>query len=366
MQSEPRYELSERLIWSRLAGPTAKAEDALARLDERLAKSELRQGWIARADFTDACASLWLEGELVHVEDLVLHDAMMDVRAPTAELVRAHAVLRARRRIQMATSGWALKPSGLDVLRGRATIDDAPQSKLGIDEDWEEPDADDEWAKSLAAIDAVVARSEKLLSGERVEPRARSERPSLIYDLDWDEDARLAEWRQTVDATSALPPTLAAAIALDAWNHIEPLQAQPYLGRLLAAELLRARAKTRAFNVGLSIGLKATPQEKRWKRDPAIQIEVGLAALSAAAEAGLKEHDRLAMAQNVLSLRARGRRSSSSLPNLLALAIETPVVTASLIAARLGVTQRAATTLALELGLRETTGRKRYRAWSAA
>ncbi len=91
--------IAERLPWRRMAAPLATAEDALARLDERLRTSPIREGFIARTHFLDACASLWLEGELVHLEDLVLHDAEKDIRSPTHELTRAHAVLRARRRI---------------------------------------------------------------------------------------------------------------------------------------------------------------------------------------------------------------------------------------------------------------------------
>src|ERR1700682_3637235 len=94
------YPIPDPLPWAQLAGPLAAAEDSLARLDERLAKSPIRAGWIARTHYTDACASLWLEGELVHLEDLVLHDAGMDIRAPTHELTRAPAVLRTRRRLR--------------------------------------------------------------------------------------------------------------------------------------------------------------------------------------------------------------------------------------------------------------------------
>ena len=112
--------LPDPLHWPELARPLARAEDALARLDERLATSPIRDGWIARTHFADACAALALEGELVHLEDLVLHDAGMDVRAPTHELIRAHAILRARRRIAGAAPGWALSPAGLEALRGRA------------------------------------------------------------------------------------------------------------------------------------------------------------------------------------------------------------------------------------------------------
>jgi hypothetical protein len=103
-----------------MAAPLATAEDALARLDERLRTSPIREGFIARTHFLDACASLFHEGKLVHLEDLVLHDAEKDVRSPTHELTRAHAVLRARRRIASAELGWALSASGLGGLRRRA------------------------------------------------------------------------------------------------------------------------------------------------------------------------------------------------------------------------------------------------------
>jgi hypothetical protein len=111
--------LPDPLPWRTLAGPLAAAEDALARLDERLAKSPIRAGWSARTHFADACASLWLEGALVHLEDLVPHDAGVDVRVPTHELTRAHRVLCARRRIAREKPDWALSPGGLAGLRGR-------------------------------------------------------------------------------------------------------------------------------------------------------------------------------------------------------------------------------------------------------
>jgi hypothetical protein len=98
------------------------AEDALARLDERLAKSPIRAGWIARAHFHDACASLWLAGALVHLEDLVLHDAAMDLRTPTHELTRAHAVPPARRRIADARPGvFSPADSAAWVSKAKAT-----------------------------------------------------------------------------------------------------------------------------------------------------------------------------------------------------------------------------------------------------
>ena len=48
------------------------ADIALARVDERIARSPVGHGWIERQNFADACASLWINGVLAHLEDLVL------------------------------------------------------------------------------------------------------------------------------------------------------------------------------------------------------------------------------------------------------------------------------------------------------
>lgn len=79
------YDLSKLPLQS-LLRPISDAASVLARLDERIARSTLGAGWIERMHFADACASLWIDGELVHLEDLVLHDATKDVRTPTHEL----------------------------------------------------------------------------------------------------------------------------------------------------------------------------------------------------------------------------------------------------------------------------------------
>ncbi|EJN06775.1 hypothetical protein PMI41_00066 [Phyllobacterium sp. YR531] len=85
----------------------------LTSLDERIARSPLSEGFGERSHFTDACASLWIDGELVHLEDLVLHDATRDIRTPTHELTIARDVLKTRRRIAVQAPDWALSPDGL-------------------------------------------------------------------------------------------------------------------------------------------------------------------------------------------------------------------------------------------------------------
>lgn len=372
------YQIPDPLPWAQIVGPLAAAEDQLARLDERLAKSPIRDGFIARTHFTEACASLWLSGELVHLEDLVLHDARMDVRAPTHELTQAHAVLRTRRRIADAEPGWPLSPSGLDSLRGRKGRGDGNDGKgdqsgeASDDEtvhDATKPltdavEVDEQLISVFAAVDAAIAQADRVLAGAASRPVCLArERDPLVYDVDRDEASCLDEWRAIVEQTRTLPPTFAAAIAMQAWVTIEPLQRMPWLGQLLAASLLRERGKSRWHLPCLNEGLKAIPRERRRPRDASGRLVVQLEAIAAAGTAGLKDHDRWLAARSLLARKLDGRRSTSRLPALLDYVLSCPIVSANMIARELSITPRAAQDLVGRLGLREATGRGRYRAW---
>src|SRR5208282_1050079 len=82
-----------------------------------------------------------------------------------------------------------------------------------------------------------------------------------------------------------------------------------------------------------------------------------------APDTGLKDHDRWLMARSLLARKLERRRSTSSLPALVDYVMSRPLVSAGMIAAELGISARAAQNLVAELGLREATGRGRYRAW---
>ena len=362
----------EMLDWGKIYAPLAQAEDALARLDERLRASPIRAGWVSRTHFSDACASLWIEGGLAHLEDLVLHDAQMNARAPTAEIVRAARVLAARRRILGAAPGWALSPEGLVALRGGAFLpegegrderrpdgDEADGKGAWLDEG--DAESDDPLAAELAALDAALSRTTRALERRpTVDPEARD---PLVYDLDWDEDERLEQWRETLDLTLGLPPVLAAALVAALWDDIEPLQHAPWLGRLLAAALLRQGGKTKSHLLCVNCGARAVPRPRLKQADPVSKILFWLAAVLAAAEQGLKDHDRWLLARASRQGALKGRRGNSHLPQALDLALAKPIVTAELLARELKVSARAAQNLIAELGLRELTGRRRYRAW---
>lgn len=359
------------LPWGVLAGPMAAAEDALARLDERLAHSPIRDGWIARTHLMDAAAGLWLEGALVHLEDLVLHDAGMDVRAPTHEVTRARLMLGVRRRIAAAAPDWAISPGGVAWLAGGGG-EGGPPRDAAEDDPGDAPrarpapaDGEGEHADGLAAlfadVDAVIASAERALRGSPGEgvrqggSRGRGEVPL-------DGAAGLAAWTSLLDRLGALPPTLAAALACEAWE--SQARPRPWLGALLAAALLRARGKARAHLPCLNLGLKATPQGRRRAADPTTRLVARLNAIAAGAEIGLKDHDRWLAARALLARKLQGRRSTSSLPALLDCVLARPMVSTGMIARELAITPRAAQSLVAELGLREVTGRGRYRAWA--
>ncbi|WP_426137375.1 RHE_PE00001 family protein [Phyllobacterium sp. SL163] len=375
------YDLA-RLPISSLLRPISDAGSVLTRLDERIARSPVGEGFVQRSHFTDACASLWIDGELVHLEDLVLHDATKDIRTPTHELTIARDVLRTRRRIASQSSGWALSPEGLRSLRGHgfvAGVSTTVQDADGATTNGAEPGVDDTGAgegpegdgggslldAEFAAIDAVLARSEAAIAEAKTPNRVGSrEKDPLVYDLDWDEDERLEEWRCVLRQTQDLPAVLQPVVAVDAWNEMSVLQHAPWLGRLLSASLLRqAGITTGAHLAAINLGLKAVPVDRRRHRDRETRLLAILGGIIAAAELGLKEHDRLALARTMMERKLVGKRTSSKLPELIELVISRPLVSAGMIAKELAVTRRAALRIVEELGLREMTGRGRFRAW---
>ena len=72
--------------------------------------------------------------------------------------------------------------------------------------------------------------------------------------------------------------------------------------------LLRDRGKTRWHLPCLHAGLKSIPRERRRPRDAAARLAVQLEAMTAAAEAGLKDHDRWLMTRT--PARPKTRRPS--------------------------------------------------------
>ena len=119
-------------------------------------------------------------------------------------------------------------------------------------------------------MDRVLEHTAKVLEGSDdlpgPEKPAQTERPSLVYDLEWDEDARLAEWQDVIAQTRSLPVVLRAAILIEAWSEIDVLQRAAWLGPLLVAALLRQEGIAAHHLASLHLGAKQIPRERRRAR----------------------------------------------------------------------------------------------------
>ena len=293
-----------------LMGPLSAADDALARLDERLRVSPVRAGVLARADCAEACAALWAEGELVALDDLVLHDADMDVRTPSHALVRAQQYLRLRRKAAAGDPKTLLTPAGILGLIGRGGgfrgadgVDGVPPESAqesvrgrgqgageGAAAKGPAPDLSDlgqTRAPAFAAAEKNEAppAAEPALAplrqpGKAPAPAAAPKDP-FVYDETWNEAEKLAGWHARMAQADNLPPLLGALLLAHTWHAEEPIQRQARLAPLLAGLHLRARGRTKTHLASFYLGLRRLrPQER--PRTPLDHLRQGLVIVEAA------------------------------------------------------------------------------------
>lgn len=312
----PSYRFPEFSEFSRLLVPLTAAEDALARLDERLHGSPLADGVNARLAFAEACASRLGEGQLVHLEDLVLFDAGAFDGPVSPELSSALDTLGTWRRV-------------------------------------------------------AVGHAASLLSGDRPGqpelPKANAPGPeNWLHDRQWDEPTRLAAWRDIARQSEDLPPVLAAAIAWDAWLVLQPEQRAAWRAPLLASLSLRARNKTRSLLLPIDLGRRFA----EYRRHPVHGFEQRIAGflgwvMAATVRAG-KELDSLILAEGLLRRSLVRRRRNSRLPDFAHLLLSRPLVSVPMVARSLRISQQAVQRMLPELTppARELSGRRRYRVWA--
>jgi hypothetical protein len=126
----------------------------------------------------------------------------------------------------------------------------------------------------------------------------------------------LKEWRAVRRQAVNLPPVLQAIVALDIWNELAVLRHAPWLGRLLAASILRQTGVTTAAHLtGFNLGPKLIPVERRRHRDRETRLLAIARGLTAAA--GRAEGPRPALARQMMERKLAGRRTSSKLPGLI-------------------------------------------------
>ena len=330
--------------WRRLAPVLGLADAAVGRADERLRATPWAVGVIARLDVADAVAALWLQGELIDADDLILHDRRMDARRADLPLLAAHQALTARRRLGRLPAGLPDIESVMKAIGETGAVADRADDWAG---DWASHWADHGANHGASHLESRAAEMAPDRAGER---------------------AALAEWLTQTRELFEGSPALAAALAWRSWDAAAPLPRHPWLGALLIAQALR-KSRCPAAAPALALGLRRQRLTHGLAGpDRLAGVIERIDALRASAEEALAVAQRLELAAEVLKLRARDSRAHSRLPALIALALEEPLVTSALVVKRLGVSAQAAQTLIARAGpsLRETTGRGRYRAWRLA
>ena len=395
------YDLSRDQRHSLVCDCAAAAEAAaiaLARYDERLLRANpvLAEGVRQRGHAFEAQALIGLGGGLCPLEDLVLHDAGMDVRSPTREIARAAAMLDERRRLARREPAEVLGTSTLRLRLGiegppepdrpdRATTpsgtakgvaapwdrisreddeeDQADEDELDLEEEDERDHAAD---PAFAEIDALLVRTRKKLDAWNDLSSEEGRKNLTLRDPGYDAAGRFERWQQILEEGRGLPAALAAALALDAWLWLEPSDRAGELGFAFAATVLRQRGLCSAHLPALGLGLRRG--RFRWSPHLALNSRIAglLGAFGEAAAFGQGDLDRLSLARSVMLRRCEGRRGNSKLAELVDVFVASPLVTVQLAAARLKVTPQAVEAMLKELGGSlpcELTGRKRYRAW---
>jgi hypothetical protein len=401
---------------SDLARPVEAATLALVRLDERLARSDamLADGVRVRGHLFEAQALAHLSGELVSLEDLVLHDAGMDVRAPSTGVVRAARIVRERRSLARRAPEAVLAPDALRRLIGVVGESEPVKGKdegAGLSESsagtggrlqefhpwdmpkpfaedglWPDPDEvddgdeleplDDEEGEQLAqggsraasgdlaAMDALLARTGRMLDAiERPLPETSTLR---LRDPDYGAVDRLVAWLGALSAAEDAPAVLATAIGLDAWLMLEPAERGGEVGFALAANVLRQRGVATHHLPTLGLGLRKGGFRWSLHQAQAVRLAGLIEAIHQSARLADSDLKRLALAREVMGRRCEGRRGNSRLRELVDLFMASPLVTVQMATETLKVTPQAVEVMLKELGpslSRELTGRKRYRAW---
>ncbi|OJY32597.1 MAG: hypothetical protein BGP06_12335 [Rhizobiales bacterium 65-9] len=327
----------------------------------------MADGVRTRADFADAQAMLHLEGRLLAMEDLVLHDAAMDRQAPGPDILRAQSYLDWRRAVGRRRPDATLTQFGLEPASAKRAAPSRPAFSLSEDEGEDDADPLDDDAPlqdgegegapdpALLAIDRLLERSNRALAGSA---SPVSTPPNLSPSLE--------RWRAAVENAGDEPAILTAAIALDAALLFEPPELRAEGGFLIAGSMLRQRGHARAHLPPLALGLRRG--RFRWRRhDPAgVRLEGLVEAIGGAAEACMADLDRLAAARAGMLRRCAAKQRNSRLPDLIDLFMSLPLVTTAFAARKLEVSTQSIEAMLKDLDAampRELTGRRRYRAW---
>ena len=320
------YEIPDLSLSNDLLTPLIAAHEVVTRLDERVRQSSIGAGWAARSLFAEACACQLTEGDLVHLEDLVLLDAGSFTGTISMPLASARIILRTWRHGAAADAAALLRAE-----------------RPGVGE-----------AEPAPATAAFVA------------PERRSSKRDEIDDRALVDVLRRDAWRRVWQQTRSLPALLAAAIVWDAWLALEPEAHSAWRAPLLAALTLRQRGLTNGWLVPIDTGRRHAPYRRHPAHSASVRIVGFLSWVQTGAGRGMNSLKTLTLANETMRVSMKAKRRSSRLPELADLLISRPLVSAPMAAKSLGITPQAVLRMMPQLGSipREISARTRYRVWS--
>lgn len=132
---------------------------------------------------------MWVEGEMVNMEDIVINDELMDRRKKRKEMNIENGVMRMRRKIERSDERWEISKEGMKKLMGSKMEEFEKR-----DEERKEKDEED---NMIEDIDEILESKDEMMEGIEEKRRKKKEvkREKIIYDEEWEEEERLKEWR---------------------------------------------------------------------------------------------------------------------------------------------------------------------------
>ena len=333
-----------------------QALGAMIRLDERVRRSspELASGFKSRCDFYEAQAV----ARVVHLEDVVLHDANTDVRMPTDEILAASRALVRRSELAKASKSKCADPEYLAKITqlalteflateseaslatqssGSGVLDELAQDDLT-------PDSltQDDLAAAMGDLDSLAAK----LTAKAASPASHSI-AGLLHEI------------------APLPPFLGGILLLDHWFY-QAGETISDSGPLLLGAYWKASGFMTAHSPSIARGLWKS--RNRWQRQVETEERIIdlLATFTKLAKLGHADLDRLTLAQEVMLNKVPATGRHIKLREMITVFIELPMVSNAILMNRLKISKQAVDYLLAQLGSalpRELTGRERYRAW---
>ncbi len=344
------------------------ATRALIRLDERLAeRTDLARGVQARGQYFDACASVYLSGDLVRMEELVLFDAGAGTEVPSPALSEASRRVERRRTLSRQTIQNEITIATVNALtaKERSEMEEVvPSAQPEVEED-------DPFSALFADLDRASASAELALVRHKKGVGAHTDTSQSFHadrigqETGTSQSDRLKSWLALQGELDDYPPVLAAALLWDAWEHMRPIRDDQDLCRLLVGRFLQQHL-TPSYAPLLAHGLRTSPQKWRTGDPPETRLKALLLAIENSVKATSKQLDALSIGLKRMQRYEAGLSVNARLSELIELFLRYPLISRGMAANLLGVTPRGIDSMFAQLGPalpRELTGRKRYRLW---